>query len=194
MKKKKVIETIRKVLLVLIIAWMIMVFAFSNQNGEGSSNLSMAITKWIFHSEEIAQRMDPFIRKCAHMAEYALGAILVYSYCLTYEKMDSKKQIIFSLCFTILYAATDELHQLFVSERSGQIIDVLIDSVGAAIGVFTVWFAFRLAKGTEYEYRHPEENTAQKVADSVKRQPLASVTVSVKDLKKKLEKGEKIDD
>ena len=37
-----------------------------------------------------------------------------------------------------LYAATDELHQLFVSERSAQVMDVLIDSAGSLIGTLVL--------------------------------------------------------
>jgi VanZ family protein len=42
-----------------------------------------------------------------------------------------------------LYAATDELHQLFVSERSAQVLDVLIDGAGSLVGtlVFTLCLA-----------------------------------------------------
>ena len=32
------------------------------------------------------------------------------------------------------YAATDEIHQLFVPERAGAFTDVCIDSAGAAVG------------------------------------------------------------
>ena len=34
-----------------------------------------------------------------------------------------------------LYAASDELHQRFVSGRSGEIKDVLLDSSGVAFGI-----------------------------------------------------------
>lgn len=43
----------------------------------------------------------------------------------------------------VCYAATDETHQLFVPGRSGQVRDVLIDSVGAAIGVLLATLAAR---------------------------------------------------
>ncbi|MFR1872919.1 MAG: VanZ family protein [Coprococcus sp.] len=33
-----------------------------------------------------------------------------------------------------LYAVTDEIHQLFVPGRSGQITDVILDSCGGLIG------------------------------------------------------------
>ena len=36
---------------------------------------------------------------------------------------------------TTAYAATDEMHQLFVPGRSGQVSDVLLDSAGAMAGL-----------------------------------------------------------
>ena len=44
-----------------------------------------------------------------------------------------------SVCIVILYASTDELHQLFVPGRSGQVKDVLIDGCGAVIGALIIW-------------------------------------------------------
>ncbi|UYJ41604.1 MAG: VanZ family protein [Lachnospiraceae bacterium] len=38
----------------------------------------------------------------------------------------------FSWMIAVLYACTDEYHQLFVPGRSGQLRDVMIDAVGAA--------------------------------------------------------------
>jgi len=37
--------------------------------------------------------------------------------------------------FCVLYAISDETHQIFVPGRSAQISDVLIDSVGAIVGI-----------------------------------------------------------
>ena len=53
-----------------------------------------------------------------------------------------------TLLIVFLYAATDELHQLFVPTREGTIRDVLIDTTGAAIGLFVVWaiLQFRVCK------------------------------------------------
>ncbi len=43
---------------------------------------------------------------------------------------------------TVLYAATDEIHQLSVPARGGNATDVLIDATGATLGVI----AYALAK------------------------------------------------
>ena len=48
-----------------------------------------------------------------------------------------------------LYAVTDEFHQTFVPSRQGQIVDVFIDSLGAALGLFAVWMAVRWRKPSQ---------------------------------------------
>jgi len=44
-----------------------------------------------------------------------------------------------ALLLVVLYAATDEFHQLFVPNRQASVIDVLIDSTGAFIGLLVAW-------------------------------------------------------
>ena len=53
---------------------------------------------------------------------------------MTILKYITKKQIIYSILFTTLYACTDEIHQLFVEGRSGEIRDIIIDGLGATLG------------------------------------------------------------
>ena len=49
--------------------------------------------------------------------------------------MRRTKSFAFCIAFCILYAASDELHQLFVDGRGAQVKDVLIDSAGSIVGV-----------------------------------------------------------
>ena len=44
------------------------------------------------------------------------------------------------------YAATDEFHQLFVPGRSGQMTDVMIDSVGCLIGCLVTCLILHLVR------------------------------------------------
>ena len=46
------------------------------------------------------------------------------------------------------YAATDEIHQLFVSDRAGQVTDWLIDSAGATVFLICAWIFSRTCAGT----------------------------------------------
>lgn len=49
-----------------------------------------------------------------------------------------------AICTAVIYAATDEIHQLFVSGRSGRITDVLIDGCGAVAGTLIILLISRI--------------------------------------------------
>ena len=110
---------------------MILIFMFSHQTGSESSGLSSQIVLWIQTYLHIP--ISEFIvRKAAHMSEYAILALFTY-YALI--KIAFNKRIIFQITFLIsfLYACSDEFHQLFISGRSGQFTDIIIDSTGCLI-------------------------------------------------------------
>lgn len=116
-----------------MIIWMIFIFIMSNNNGNDSSSQSNFFANIILQFININRETLTFIiRKAAHMSEYAILALLTY-YALT--KIAFNKKIIFQITFLIsfLYACSDEFHQLFISGRSGQFTDVLIDSAGCLI-------------------------------------------------------------
>jgi len=53
--------------------------------------------------------------------------------------------------FATVYGLFDEIHQLFVPNRSFDLLDLLADAAGATIiaGVFTVWTARRFNRATQ---------------------------------------------
>lgn len=116
-----------------MIIWMIFIFIMSNTNGNDSSSQSNFFADIILQFINIDKETLTFlIRKLAHMSEYAILALFTY-YALI--KIAFNKRIIFQITFLIsfLYACSDEFHQLFISGRSGQFTDVLIDSTGCLI-------------------------------------------------------------
>lgn len=123
------------------------IFANSHQTAEQSSAISHTFSDKIFllfvpnYSKLSLQAQSDFVsamqfavRKGAHFSIYALLSMCVFSALQTYNIKKHKKVI---LCFiiTTVYAASDELHQLFISGRSGQFSDVCIDSLGAGFGI-----------------------------------------------------------
>lgn len=126
----------RKILIVLLVIWMIAVFMLSNQTGEASGGLSRKFANFFTGGDNVqAEKIEPMIRKVAHMTEYAVGGMIFYGITLTYPNNSRKKRIILSLAFAFLYASSDELHQTFINNRSGNFIDVCIDTFGAIIGI-----------------------------------------------------------
>ncbi len=83
---------------------------------------------------------DFFLRKAAHIFEYAVLAILLFNaFSRSFEKKQKqpsfKTVVFYVFLISFLYAVSDEFHQTFVFGRSGNIKDVLIDSVGIILGI-----------------------------------------------------------
>jgi hypothetical protein len=74
---------------------------------------------------------DLTIKKLGHMAGYALLAN-AFLFGLGTDKPYS---IWVALVLTVLYAFSDELHQLYVPGRNASLIDVGIDALGAVLGL-----------------------------------------------------------
>ena len=135
--KKTII--IRIILIILIILWMYLVFGFSGQDGEESSGISYKISMLITgNNEEVAKIIEPYVRKIAHFSEYAVGVILFFLLLNTFPKITLKLKNILSSIITIIYAISDEIHQLYIPGREGKIVDVYIDTLGIITGVIFI--------------------------------------------------------
>lgn len=75
-----------------------------------------------------------WVQKSFHVAEYALLAALLYR-ALRGHRLAIRTALLGAWVVAILYAASDEIHQLFIASRSGALTDVGIDAAGAALGL-----------------------------------------------------------
>ena len=102
-----------------IVLWAAVIFAFSSV-----PDLGTGLGTW-----------DLVLRKIAHACEFAvLGALLLRA--LRDERA--------AFAGGVLYAISDEVHQLFVPGRVGSPIDVAIDAIGVAVGIL-LWRRYRPA-------------------------------------------------
>ena len=139
------------ILWILIILWMIIIFLFSSQNSEDSSKLSRGFLRnfilWFLPeniNEDTVDFLEHILRKCAHMAEYAVLGVLISIQLRLYHVFEAEWKKIWSAVFLVmLYAATDEFHQLFVGGRSGQISDIFIDTCGGMAGAFVIYLIYK---------------------------------------------------
>ena len=69
---------------------------------------------------------DLFVRKLGHITIYAV-------LWLTVARAMNWRRPVVATVVTLLYAASDELHQSFVDGRHGTPVDVAIDAVGVAL-------------------------------------------------------------
>ena len=124
----------------LVLAWMGLIFSFSAQPAEDSSQVSgqvVSFLEWVLRLDLSAYH--GVIRKLAHVGAYfVLGAFLTDMFS-AYTK---RRTIIIRGAFIValLYAITDEVHQTFIPGRSGEVRDVLIDMIGATIGIGLMFY------------------------------------------------------
>jgi len=135
---------IKKIIsIILVLIWMGVIFSFSSANGESSGGTSRAVIVKITETltdikdgtekmEQIVDKFQLFVRKSAHFFEYFVLACLVTN--MLYSLGVNKYTIIVAALICIAYAASDELHQHFIADRSGNLIDVMWDSSAALIG------------------------------------------------------------
>ncbi len=132
----------------LAILWMGVIFFFSAQADEESTAVSggvsyrlVGITRLFLHLNideeqirEIVNAIEGFVRKSAHMAEFAVLAVLLYLWIDRWKVVRAQRACA-AVVFAALYACSDEIHQLFVPGRAGRIFDVMLDSLGALTGM-----------------------------------------------------------
>ena len=136
----------------IIAAWlvtaaiMVAIFMFSAEVAEKSSKTGEDFTYKAFSISPsfrklpeprkivIVDKAQFSVRKAAHFSIYTLlGISLSFSLMLTLKKR--KLLWLFTQLSCMLYAVSDEFHQLFVPGRSCELRDVIIDSLGTALGI-----------------------------------------------------------
>ncbi|KKP70346.1 MAG: Metallophosphoesterase [candidate division CPR3 bacterium GW2011_GWF2_35_18] len=80
-----------------------------------------------------------FRRKFVHLFEYGLLWFLIYRAIVLEKWRQNFKErfptIILSFVLTVLYAVTDELHQMYVPTRTGKFSDMGFDILGGLLGI-----------------------------------------------------------
>ncbi len=118
---------------VLLIIWMVGIVIMSNQpasisDSESGGVIGILSRIGIDMNNIFGQLANFIVRKCAHLLEYMILALLVLNVLKLYFNM--KQVVIITIVFVFLYACSDEIHQLFVPGREGAIRDVIIDTCG----------------------------------------------------------------
>lgn len=134
------------------ILMMAAIFWFSAQPADVSTEMSDGVTRLLLMMAEAVGLMELSpekiyglcvllstpVRKCAHITEYALLYLTVL-FGLKHWQVQGNRRLGRALMITVLYACTDEFHQLFVPGRAGMVTDVIIDSIGAVLLAAVLW-------------------------------------------------------
>lgn len=145
-----------------------LIFFYSSQGAASSSEASDGISYFLSklfikgfldlspEEQEIRIRaLVPFVRKGAHICIFAslgfLSLLTLANFLKEKLKGLNLKYILSNALFCLVYAISDETHQLFVEGRSGNIKDVFIDFGGSIAGILVAIFLFYLATKKEKE-------------------------------------------
>lgn len=168
MKKSKIIILV--LLVILVISWGFVIYKFSDMNtissnGDSKSIISMVLEKGLELTndlgitnshpsenkiEKATALLNSPLRKVMHASVYFVLAFFIM---LLINIIKNKKNYLFSFIITILicfiFALTDEYHQTLVMGRTGQFLDVLIDTSGGILGSLffgTYYLAYKIGK------------------------------------------------
>lgn len=113
---------------ILVVICMIIIFAFSSQSGVNSQTLSDNFTTFLGLPLSVVN----FIRKTAHFLEFTGLAVLFYN--ALYRTFGFYRPYL-TFALTAAYAASDEIHQIFVEDRACRLFDFFVDCCGAVTGI-----------------------------------------------------------
>ncbi|MGN0494047.1 MAG: VanZ family protein [Acutalibacteraceae bacterium] len=148
----------------MLCLWMTLIFCFSSQNADESSETSgslIAAVAEIFYpsfeeltDEEQAQVIESFqfiARKTAHFSIYGVLGLLSYLTFVSYRRLRLAFRVSLSGAVCLLYAVSDEIHQMFVPGRSCEVRDVCIDFCGSMLAIGAALLISRCIRGI---YKH----------------------------------------
>ena len=124
----------------ITLAWAALISYLSSRTF--SPNFSRALLAWTLQllrrrvSSGTFGLLHAFLRGLAHLTEYAIFSLLLYSF--PGEKSPGlwrPRRAVFCIVVAAAYSLTDEFHQLFVPGRHASLLDCGLDTIGAALAM-----------------------------------------------------------
>ncbi len=131
----------------LSVVWMALIFIGSTDrlSAAHTSHFVEPFLRWLFHGSLSDQQIDEIhflIRKTGHLCEYAVLCVLFWWALFSPQKDASTPparpwwhRAAGAVALATCFAASDEFHQSFVPTRGASVEDVLLDAVGATVGI-----------------------------------------------------------
>lgn len=157
MKYKKII------IIISIILWCTVIFLASNKTSSESNSTSKKVISitltatvnltntlklttidpngnWL---EKTVNKLNYPVRKLAHATIYFILGILVFLLLHSFG-IKNRKTFFITILVCFLYSLTDEYHQTFITNRTGQFSDCLIDTLGAFTSTSILYIFYKL--------------------------------------------------
>jgi VanZ family protein len=123
-----------------VFIWLGVIFlgSIDLMSAEHTSRFIVPFLRWLKPdiSPETLASIHFIVRKCAHLGEYAVLALLLFRAAILTNLKRSLAILYVSVWVACLFVATtDEFHQTFVASRGASATDIMIDSGGAILGL-----------------------------------------------------------
>ncbi len=124
-----------------LLLWVGVIFLGSTDmmSAERTSRFIVPFVRWLKPdiSPETLTSIHFIVRKCAHLGEYAVLALLLLRAAIFMTNFKRSLAILYVSVWgaCLFVAATDEFHQTFVASRGALATDIMIDSGGAILGL-----------------------------------------------------------
>ena len=136
----------KTLIIIMIVYYSFIIWSFSSHPADLSAKESKSITGIIYDriavhigkfsdmgKDMFVKKTDNFIRKCAHFTLFFIFSLIISMYVNCYEK-EAQSFLLTVFLTGVIFAVSDEIHQLFVPGRGCQLRDVFIDSNGVMAG------------------------------------------------------------
>ena len=142
--------------IVLLLSWCIFICMFSSKPADASkqqsdifTNMFSGMFSLIFKDfdETTFELCAHFMRKLAHFSLFAVLGFFAFN---TFSDSVYKNKVIICVIFCVLYAVSDEIHQIFSSGRACQFSDILLDTTGSLTGMLIYCPIYLKKKGLFY--------------------------------------------
>jgi VanZ family protein len=126
------------------LGWMGLIFYLSTKgwgNHQTESFMDKLLTDYLTPIRSQLSRTDVAtlnyaVRKLAHFTEYAILTTLGYWACFKALNQMPLTALRYGLLVAVIFAISDEFHQVFEPGRTSLMTDVFIDSLGASVAAF----------------------------------------------------------
>ena len=135
----------------LVVLWMALIFMLSAQPAGQSASLSGGIIRRILEwtasgfagyepavQAAVIESFQEVVRTSAHfLAYFVLGCLCMLA--ISWHGFKMIERMVLSMAACVIYAVSDEVHQIFIAGRSAQFSDLCTDALGAALGILTAF-------------------------------------------------------
>jgi VanZ family protein len=108
-----------------------------------TSRFIKPLLRWLMPelSDAAVGRVQYAVRKTGHVLEYGVLAMLLGRALRASRRPGevTRRVMLMAWGLSVAYAVTDELHQAMVATRYGSVGDVVIDALGAGLGLAVFW-------------------------------------------------------